>query len=119
MRKCCVDCSRSRVAAGRMPAGRTSTQAHIANWPLRHADAPPLLLPPPLPPHRVSADQAQTLFHERHEGMEGHRQGDKTTASRRSTSTPPDVNSVRTPRHHRRLAGKSSSWFPPGTGQDV
>lgn len=67
----------------------------------------------------VSAEQAQALFHERHEGMEDI--GDATKAiGQQLKSSSPDMaviqNAAATIDN---LAPKASDWFPAGTGKDV
>jgi cytochrome c556 len=81
-----------------------------------NADAPAAPAAPAAP---VSAEQAQALFHERHEGMEKIGKATKTL-KRTLDSTSPDLAAIRSSAATiADLAGKSSGWFPPGTGQDV
>jgi len=67
----------------------------------------------------VSAQKAQQLFHERHEGME--KVGKANKAIRRQLeSGSPDLAVVRSSAATiADLASKSSGWFPAGTGQEV
>jgi len=67
----------------------------------------------------VNAQQAQKLFHERHEGME--RIGKSNKAIRQALeSGSPDLGVIRSSAATiADLAPKSSQWFPAGTGQDV
>ena len=67
----------------------------------------------------VSGDQAKTLMHDRHEGMEDI--GDAFKAAARWTKDEtPDVADVREDAAViARLAPQASGWFPPGTGPDV
>lgn len=67
----------------------------------------------------VSAEKAQALFHERHEGMENIGKSTKTIRAALESSSP-DMTAVKSAAATiADLAGKSSGWFPAGTGQDV
>ena len=67
----------------------------------------------------VTAEQAQSLFHERHEGMEDIGKATKTIKQTLDSGTP-DLAAIKSSAATiADLAGKSSGWFPPGTGQDV
>jgi cytochrome c556 len=68
---------------------------------------------------RVSAEEAQRIFHERHEGME--EIGKSTKAiSQALKSDSPDLAIIRkSAATINELAAKSGNWFPAGTGQDV
>lgn len=74
---------------------------------------------PAAPAVPVGAEEAQKLFHERHEGME--HIGDATKAiNRQLKSDAPDLAVIRTSAATiNDLARKSANWFPAGTGQDV
>ena len=67
----------------------------------------------------VSGEQAKTLMHDRHEGMEDI--GDATKATGRTLeSSAPDLGVVRASAAKiADLAPKAASWFPAGTGPDV
>lgn len=67
----------------------------------------------------VSGEQAKTLMHDRHEGME--EIGDAMKALGREMKVPsPDLAVVRTHAGNiAHLAPQVSGWFPPGTGPDV
>jgi len=68
---------------------------------------------------RVSADDAQKIFHERHEGMEAIGKATKALSQALKSDTP-DLQTVRkSAATINDLASKSGNWFPPGTGQDV
>jgi cytochrome c556 len=67
----------------------------------------------------VSAEQAQKLFHERHEGMEKVGKANKAVRQQLESGSP-DLAVVRSSAATiADLASKSSGWFPAGTGQDV
>ena len=67
----------------------------------------------------VSSEQAQAIFHERHEGMETIGKTVKTIKQSLDSGSP-DVASIRTAAAKiNDLAGKSSGWFPPGTDKTV
>jgi hypothetical protein len=67
----------------------------------------------------VSAEQAKTIMHERHEGMEEIGDAMKLV-SRELKASNPDLARVRDGAATiARLAPQVSGWFPPGTGQDV
>jgi cytochrome c556 len=67
----------------------------------------------------VSAQDAQTIFHERHEGMEEIGKSTKAV-SQALKSDAPDLEVVRkSAARINELAARSGKWFPPGTGQDV
>lgn len=79
-------------------------------------DAP---VPPAAPAAPVTAEQAQALFHERHEGMETIGKSVKTIKQSLDSGSP-DLAAIRAAAAKiNELAGRSSGWFPPGTGQDV
>jgi cytochrome c556 len=81
-----------------------------------NADAPAA---PVAPAAAVTPDQAQALFHERHEGMETIGKSVKTIKQSLDSGSP-DLAAIRAAAAKiDELAGKSSGWFPPGTGQDV
>ena len=81
-----------------------------------NSDAP---APPAAPAAPVTAEQAQALFHERHEGMETIGKSVKTIKQSLDSGSP-DLAAIRAAAAKiDELAGKSSGWFPPGTGQDV
>ena len=67
----------------------------------------------------VSAEEAQKIFHERHEGME--EIGKSTKAiSQALKSDAPDLEVIRkSAATINDLAARSGKWFPAGTGQDV
>lgn len=67
----------------------------------------------------VSAEQAQALFHERHEGMEKIGKSTKTIRAALESSSPDTAAIKSSAAIIADLAGKSSGWFPAGTGQDV
>ena len=74
---------------------------------------------PAAPAAPVTAEQAQSLFHERHEGMETIGKSVKTIKQTLDSGSP-DVAAIRgAAAKIAELAGKSPGWFPPGTGQDV
>jgi len=74
---------------------------------------------PAAPAAPVTPQQAQVLFHERHEGMETIGKSTKTIKQTLDSGSP-DIGAIRTAATKiAELAGKSSGWFPPGTGQDV
>ena len=67
----------------------------------------------------VSAEQAQQLFHERHEGMENIGKSNKAIRAALESSSP-DAAAINAPAATiADLAAKSKNWFPAGTGQDV
>jgi cytochrome c556 len=67
----------------------------------------------------VSAEQAKTIMHERHEGMEEIGDAMKLV-SRELKASNPDLARVRDGAATiARLAPQVSGWFPPGTGPDV
>ena len=67
----------------------------------------------------VTPEQAQTLFHERHEGMETIGKSTKTIKQALDSGTP-DMAAIKAAAAKiDELAGKSSGWFPAGTGQGV
>lgn len=67
----------------------------------------------------VSAEEAKTLFHERHEGMEDIGKATKAL-SQTLKSDAPDLELVRkSAATIAELAPKASGWFPPGTGKDA
>ena len=67
----------------------------------------------------VTPGQAQALFHERHEGMETIGKSVKTIKQSLDSGSP-DMGAIHSAAAKiNELAGKSSGWFPPGTGQDV
>jgi cytochrome c556 len=75
--------------------------------------------PPAAPVAPVTAEQAQALFHERHEGMETIGKSVKTIKQTLDSGSP-DLAAIRTAAAKiDELAGKSAGWFPQGTGQDV
>ena len=81
-----------------------------------NSDAP---APPAAPAAPVTAEQAQALFHERHEGMETIGKSVKTIKQSLDSGSP-DLAAIRAAAAKiDELAGKSSGWVPPGTGQDV
>jgi cytochrome c556 len=68
---------------------------------------------------RVSAEDAQKIFHERHEGMEDIGKATKALSQALKSDTP-DLQAVRkSAATINNLASKSGNWFPLGTGQDV
>jgi cytochrome c556 len=74
---------------------------------------------PAVPAAPVTSEQAQTLFHERHEGMETIGKNNKKIRQTLESSSP-DLAVIRSSAATvAELAGKSSGWFPAGTGQDV
>jgi len=74
---------------------------------------------PAAPAAPVSPERAQSLFHERHEGMETIGKSNKIINQALESGTP-DVAAIKTAAAKiDELAAKSSGWFPPGTGQDV
>lgn len=74
---------------------------------------------PAAPAEPVTPEQAQALFHERHEGMETIGKATKTIKQSLDSGSP-DIAAIRTAAAKiDELAGKSSGWFPPGTGKDV
>ena len=82
-------------------------------------DAPAAPEAPAAPAAPVSAEKAQALFHERHEGMEDIGKATKTIKQTLDSGSP-DLAAIKTSATTiAGLAGKSSGWFPPGTGQDV
>ena len=67
----------------------------------------------------IAADQAKTLMHERHEGMEDIGDAFKLV-NRELKGSAPDVAAIRTAAAAiADGAGKSPGWFPPGTGPDI
>ena len=67
----------------------------------------------------IAGDQAKTLMHERHEGMEDIGDAFKL-ANRELKGASPDVAAIRTAAAAiADGAAKSSGWFPPGTGPDI
>ena len=71
------------------------------------------------PAATVSSEQAQAIFHERHEGMETIGKAVKSIKQSLDSGSP-DVASIRTAAAKiEELAGKSSGWFPPGTDKTV
>ncbi|HVH49306.1 MAG TPA: cytochrome c [Sphingomicrobium sp.] len=67
----------------------------------------------------MSGDQAKTMMHDRHEGMEDIGKAFKEV-NRQLKESAPDVAAIRTAASAiADGAGKSSGWFPPGTGPDV
>lgn len=67
----------------------------------------------------VSAEQAQKLFHERHEGMEKIGKANKTIRAALESGAP-DLASIRSSAETiSDLASKSQGWFPAGTGHEV
>jgi cytochrome c556 len=67
----------------------------------------------------VTPEQAQRIFHERHEGMEQIGKSSKAIRGELANGLP-DRDPVRSAAATiADLAGKSSGWFPAGTGQDV
>ena len=81
-----------------------------------NADAPAAPATPAAP---VTPDQAQALFHERHEGMETIGKSVKTIKQTLDSGSPDLAAIGAAAAKIDELAGKSSGWFPPGTGQDV
>ncbi|MDQ2705706.1 MAG: cytochrome c [Pseudomonadota bacterium] len=73
----------------------------------------------PAPAAPVTPEQAQALFQERHEGMETIGKSVKTIKQSLDSGSP-DMGAIHTGATKiEELAGKSSGWFPPGTGKDV
>lgn len=67
----------------------------------------------------VSAQDAQKIFHERHEGMEEIGKSTKAISQALKSDTP-DLEVIRkSAATINELAARSGNWFPPGTGQDV
>jgi cytochrome c556 len=67
----------------------------------------------------VSAEEAQRIFHERHEGMEEIGKSTKAVSQALKSDTP-DLGVIRkSAATINELAAKSGTWFPAGTGQDV
>jgi cytochrome c556 len=67
----------------------------------------------------VSAEEAQKIFHERHEGMEEIGKSTKAVSQALKADTP-DLEVIRkSAATINDLAAKSGTWFPAGTGQDV
>ena len=67
----------------------------------------------------VAADQAKTIMHDRHEGMEEIGDAMKLV-SRELKGANPDLAKVRSGADTiARLAPEVTGWFPPGTGPDV
>lgn len=67
----------------------------------------------------VSAEEAQKIFHERHEGMEDIGKSTKAI-TRQLKSDSPDLGVIRSSSAIiADLASKSGAWFPPGTNVDV
>jgi cytochrome c556 len=84
-----------------------------------NADAPVAPEAPAAPASPVTPEQAQALFHERHEGMETIGKSVKTIKQTLDSGSP-DLAAIRTAAAKiDELAGKSSGWFPLGTGKDV
>jgi len=112
----------SVVAAAALIAGCQQQAAEPANEAAANAAAPAeaaaektnAVLGP-----AISGEQAKTLMHDRHEGMEDI--GDAYKASARwAKSDNPNVADVREDAAIiSRLAPLASGWFPPGTGPDV
>jgi cytochrome c556 len=100
-------------AADNAPANQAeSAAANAAATPTEAAGAAPLGA-------AVSADQAKTIMHDRHEGMEDIGDAMKV-AGRWAKSESGDVTAVRgAAATIARLAPQASGWFPPGTGPDV
>jgi cytochrome c556 len=105
------------IAGCNKPATEQSNAAAVAN-----ADAPAAaatakanaVLGPAIP-----ADQAKTLMHDRHEGMEEIGDAFKL-ANRELKGENPDIAAIRTAAAAiADGAAKSSGWFPPGTGPDI
>ena len=85
----------------------------------KNTEAPAVPSAPAAPAAPVPPEQAQALFHERHEGMEDIGKATKTIHTTLDSSSP-DLAAVKSAAATiAELAGKSSGWFPPGTGQDV
>jgi cytochrome c556 len=105
------------VATVSLVACRQSEQAPASNEAAAtNADAPAAPAAPAVP---VTPDQAEALFHERHKGMETIGKSVKTIKQTLDSGSP-DLTAIRTAAAKiDDLAGKSSGWFPLGTGQDV
>jgi cytochrome c556 len=98
-------------------ACQKAEQASAGNEVASNAPAAPEV--PAAPAAPVAAEQAQALFHERHEGMETIGKSVKTIKQTLDSGSP-DIAAIRAAAAKiDELAGKSSGWFPPGTGQDV
>jgi len=112
----------SVVAAAALIAGCQQQAAEPANEAAANAAAPAeaaaektnAVLGP-----AISGEQAKTLMHDRHEGMEDI--GDAFKAvNRELKGDSPDLAAIREAAAGIAAgAGKSSGWFPPGTGPDV
>ena len=102
----------SLLGACRQP--ETSNTASADN-----ASAPAAPQAPAAPAAPVTPEQAQALFHERHEGMEAIGKANKTIKQALESASP-DLAAIKTAAARTdELAQKSSGWFPPGTGQSV
>jgi cytochrome c556 len=103
----------SLLGACQKAAQETASNETVSN------DAPAAHAVPVAPAAPVSSEQAQAIFHERHEGMEAigkSVKGIKTSLE----SGSPDVAAIRSSAAKiDELAGKSSGWFPPGTDKTV
>ena len=98
-------------------ACQRAEQASANNEVASNAPAAPEAAAAPAAP--VSSEQAQAIFHERHEGMETIGKTVKTIKQSLDSGSP-DVASIRTAAAKiNDLAGKSSGWFPPGTDKTV
>ena len=90
-----------------------------ANKQTAETNSPVAPAAPAAPAAPVAPEQAQSLFHERHEGMETIGKSTKTIKQALDSGTP-DLAVIKSAAAKiDELAGKSSGWFPPGTGQDV
>ena len=67
----------------------------------------------------VSGDQAKALMEERHEGMEDIGDAFKAVNAQLKGSSPDVAAIQKDAATIATLAGKSATWFPPGTGPDV
>jgi cytochrome c556 len=97
---------------GEQDSANNETAATNANAP----EAPAALTASAAP---VTPEQAHTLFHERHEGMEKIGKATKTIHTAIESSSP-DLTAIKSSAATiAELSAKSSGWFPPGTGQNV
>lgn len=94
-----------------------NTQANIAG-----TDVPPATAQGSALTDRTTAaapQEAKTVMHERHEGMEAIGKANKAI-KRELDGSSPDLATVRTNASKiNELVQKSAHWFPPGTGPDV
>ena len=100
-------------------ACRQSEQAPANEAATTNDNAPAAPEAPAAPAAPVTPDQAKSLFHERHEGMEAIGKATKTIKQALDSGSP-DIDAIRKAAGKvDELAGKSSGWFPAGTDKAV